>query len=69
MSDPFDQVNQFIESILAGQRPNRFRADAPEDMSALRAAARLAAERGPRTGGTKPGVRGKAATADRQAVR
>lgn len=45
MKDPFEQFHHYIEALLEGRRPRRFRLDDRADLSALQAAARLAAER------------------------
>ncbi len=42
MSDPFEQVNQFIDALQERRKPKRFRVD-KEDLAALKMASRLAA--------------------------
>lgn len=44
MRDPFEQVQQFVEALLAGRKPRRFRVESREDAAALRMAAALTAE-------------------------
>ena len=46
MNDVFEQINEFVDSLLAGRRPRRCKLQDRTDAAALRMAARLAAERG-----------------------
>lgn len=47
MKDPFEQVHQYIETLLEGRRPRHFTVDDESDLDALQVAARLTAEREP----------------------
>ncbi len=43
MRDPFEQVHRFVDSLLLGKKPKRFRVGTREDLGALRMAAALSA--------------------------
>ncbi|MBI2887335.1 MAG: Rieske (2Fe-2S) protein [Chloroflexi bacterium] len=43
MRDPFEQPHQYVEALLAGRKPRRFRVAEAEDWDALKLAAQLAA--------------------------
>jgi nitrite reductase/ring-hydroxylating ferredoxin subunit len=45
VSDPFGQVHDYVEALLAGRRPKRFRVGRQEDWRALQFAAGLTGER------------------------
>lgn len=47
MKDQFEQVHQFVDALLVGRKPRRFRVKTRDDAEALRMAAALAAEGNP----------------------
>lgn len=50
MKDQFEQVQHFVDALLAGRKPRRFRVETRDDAEALRMAAALAAEGNPSGG-------------------
>jgi cytochrome b6-f complex iron-sulfur subunit len=54
LKDPFEQVQHFVEALLEGRKPRRFRVESRDDADALRMAAALAAEGHPAAADPNP---------------